>query len=363
MPELPQQPDILVRLEAAVAEWNAQVSRAQQGLSDQLSRAKDRLDSVVHDLRDETVPEETTGLRGELESLELKNRALSEEAAALGDELKRLRQVYEERCSAQQEAERRAAHLERTAQQLREQVASLEVELAEARGASSRSGDSDSVTDTADHSLPNHTDTGDHGLPNQLAQALSDREEAHQEIVVLRAEIESLRRRSATPAEAAPQPSGVPEHIATAALDSRGHKRRTGDILVTAGVITQEQLDSALVEQETSRHRRLGEILVARGYTAEDLVAQVLASQVQAPFVLLNDATVELAAVRLINGRLASHHACIPIRITPEELTLAMSNPLDLIAIEDVELATNLRVTPVVATASDIADAIGRYYY
>lgn len=352
MPELPQQPDILVRLEAAVAEWNAQVSRAQQGLSDQLSRAKDRLDSVVHDLRDETVPEETTGLRGELESLELKNRALSEEAAALGDELKRLRQVYEERCSAQQEAERRAAHLERTAQQLREQVASLEVELAEARGASSRSGDSDSVTDTADHSLP-----------NQLAQALSDREEAHQEIVVLRAEIESLRRRSATPAEAAPQPSGVPEHIATAALDSRGHKRRTGDILVTAGVITQEQLDSALVEQETSRHRRLGEILVARGYTAEDLVAQVLASQVQAPFVLLNDATVELAAVRLINGRLASHHACIPIRITPEELTLAMSNPLDLIAIEDVELATNLRVTPVVATASDIADAIGRYYY
>jgi hypothetical protein len=349
-----QQQDILVRLESAVAEWNAQVSRAHQGLSDQLSRAKDHFDAVVQDLREDSVAEKSAAsLRQDLQDLETQLQAARQENGTLRVALERARQDAVANDLTRRETEARLAQREQAVVALTAQLAAVEDELARARQGADRAAP---AMDSEPASGPDHTLTG------QLARALSDRQEAHQEIVTLRSELEMLRRKSAIPATATPQPSGVPDEIAAAALDERGHKRRIGDILVAAGLVAQDQLDGALEEQETSRHRRLGEILVSRGYTAEDLIAKVLASQVQAPYVELDFSTVERGAPALISERLAAHHACIPIRVTDDELTLAMSNPLDLIAIEDVELASGRRVNPVVATASNIAAAIDRYY-
>jgi type IV pilus assembly protein PilB len=135
-----------------------------------------------------------------------------------------------------------------------------------------------------------------------------------------------------------------------------------GEILVDAHVITREQLNQALTEQKKNPQRRLGLIFVEMGFTGEDIVSQVLASQLQLAFVHLAKEMIDITAVRLISSQMATLHMLIPLRAAPGKLTVAMANPLDLIALDDVELATSRRVEPVVATAADISAAIVRFY-
>ena len=92
------------------------------------------------------------------------------------------------------------------------------------------------------------------------------------------------------------------------------------------------------------------------------MVAQILAGQLGLSFVRLSPDAVDPAAPRLINGQTAKRRQCVPIASSPEHVVLAMANPLDLIAIDDVELTTGRRVEPVVATASEVAAAVARYY-
>lgn len=200
-----------------------------------------------------------------------------------------------------------------------------------------------------------------------------------EDLAALRAELAELRvsPASAAPAESysAPPPPPTPPPPAPSAMqratvmnlelsgfDSDGRRRRMGDILVDAGVLTREQLEHALQEQQDHPQRRLGALLVELGHTESEVVAQVLACQLKLPFVHLESDVPEETAVRLVNGRLCRHHRCIPVRIEDETVVLAMSNPLDLIAIEDIELATSRRVDPVVAAEPDIAKAIDWFY-
>lgn len=152
------------------------------------------------------------------------------------------------------------------------------------------------------------------------------------------------------------------EPIVLRPTDDRGHRRRVGEILVDAGIITEDQLAAALEDQATGPRERLGAILVKKGLTGEDVIAQVIASQLQLPFVHLATLPVDENAVRLISGRLARLHQCIPVQATADNLTLAMSNPLDLIGIDDVSIATGRRVDPILATSSDIAKALDKHY-
>ena len=145
-------------------------------------------------------------------------------------------------------------------------------------------------------------------------------------------------------------------------FDNDGRRRRMGDILVDAGVLSREQLEEALLQQQDQPQRRLGAILVEMGLTEGDIIAQVLACQLKLPFARLEEQIPEEAAVRLVSGRLASHHRCIPVRVDEDTVVVAMANPMDLIAIEDMELSTGRRVDPVVASDADIAKAIEWFY-
>ncbi|MCC6489450.1 MAG: hypothetical protein IT364_18275 [Candidatus Hydrogenedentes bacterium] len=145
-------------------------------------------------------------------------------------------------------------------------------------------------------------------------------------------------------------------------FDIDGRRRRMGDILVDAGVISREQLEEALRQQQDQPQRRLGAILVEMGLAEGDIIAQVLACQLKLPFTRLEQQIPEEAAVRLVSGRLASHHRCIPVRVDEDTVVVAMANPMDLIAIEDMELSTGRRVDPVVASDADIAKAIEWFY-
>jgi hypothetical protein len=146
------------------------------------------------------------------------------------------------------------------------------------------------------------------------------------------------------------------------AYDDTGHRRRLGDILTAANAITDGQLDDALDRQSRIPTSRIGTILVELGSATELTIARVLSAQLQLPYVELIEEAISDAAVSLMNPRLARNHQCIPVSATGDTIVLAMANPLDLIAIENVELATNRRVDPVVATQSQVMQFIDLFY-
>jgi hypothetical protein len=168
----------------------------------------------------------------------------------------------------------------------------------------------------------------------------------------------------AEPAKASP--SGVVEAARVlAAAKKHGNlgKLLLGQLLVEAECITSEQLQRAVEEQGNNPSRHIGALLVENGYCSEEAVAQGLAAQCNVEYVFLEEMDLDPDAATLISERLAEKHNCIPMHATEETLTLAIGNPLDLVAIEDVERATNRRAEIVVATLSDIRNALSRFHW
>ena len=154
------------------------------------------------------------------------------------------------------------------------------------------------------------------------------------------------------------------ERLKAAARSASGDaQRRVGDILVEAGVITGAQLAEALQSQKLNPQIRLGTILVERGWAEDDVVCQTLAAQRGVEFIRIQPDSIDPEAAKAITVRLAEHHMCIPMQMRDGRLIVAMANPLDLIAIEDVERASGMSVEPVVSTVADISVSIRKHYY
>lgn len=137
--------------------------------------------------------------------------------------------------------------------------------------------------------------------------------------------------------------------------------RRLGEILAKAKVVTPEQFNAALREQrETGEF--VGQILVARGYATETQIAKALAWQLNSPFISLAKTRVEEAAVDLVPLDIAKKYVCLPVKLADPILVVVMHNPLDLMAVEELSFATNMKIKPVLATRSDIVDGIARHY-
>ncbi len=151
------------------------------------------------------------------------------------------------------------------------------------------------------------------------------------------------------------------QRIREAASSPEGHKVPMGQILTSAGVVTDRQLLSALGYQREGRRQALGGLLVDLGYTTEDAIAQALAAQLALPYVVLANESVDPAAVSVVPAHLARRHAAFPLRFHGHALSVAMANPLDLIALEDLRIATNKHIRPCVAARGDIANLIERY--
>lgn len=184
-------------------------------------------------------------------------------------------------------------------------------------------------------------------------------QEAQNEIARLREEVSQLRTDSAVLDTLEPSPEHF-ERIRNFAYDENGHRRPLGMILVKAGVISANQLEDALREQRSAWNRHLGALLVDLGYASEADIAQTLAAQMRVPYIDIPVEGPEASALRLVSPNLCQHHTCVPLRIEGNRLVVAMANPIDLIAQEDVRLATGLEIEVVVATASSIRAAIHR---
>ncbi len=141
-------------------------------------------------------------------------------------------------------------------------------------------------------------------------------------------------------------------------------KRRLGDLLVEAGLITESQLRAALAEQK-KWGGRLGRTVVELGFTTEETMVKVLAGQLSLQTVDLESAQLPGRIVDRLRLDLAERYGIFPIgfeRLT-QTLTIATSDPTNAEALRALALATNCLVTPAVATASSIDRAIRRYYF
>jgi type IV pilus assembly protein PilB len=135
-----------------------------------------------------------------------------------------------------------------------------------------------------------------------------------------------------------------------------------GSLLVRDGLITAEQLELALAEKEETGHR-LGEIVLAHGWVVAAALAQLLAEQHGLEYVDLPHTAIEPAAAGLLPEKLARRYEAMPIRFLSEKLVLvAVSDPTNVVASDDLRLALGLNVRIAVAAAPDVLDAIAREY-
>lgn len=137
--------------------------------------------------------------------------------------------------------------------------------------------------------------------------------------------------------------------------------KQLGELLIERGIIDQVQLNQALAVQR-EKGGLIGEILVELGFAKEDEIAQTLTAQYGFPYLPLSNYDINPEVANIIPGRVARQYLLIPIDKIGNNLTLAMSNPLNIQAIEDVELLSGYSVQTFVSTSSDIKKAIEKYY-
>jgi len=139
-------------------------------------------------------------------------------------------------------------------------------------------------------------------------------------------------------------------------------KVRLGELLVTFGVITQDQLEIALAEQKKAGGR-LGHVLKQLGFVSEETMIEFLGRQLNIPHVDLDVVVPDKDAVCLIPESLARRHRVIPISVKGKTLTLAMADPLDVFAIDDVAGASECNINPVVSAERSVLKAIDKHYW
>jgi hypothetical protein len=134
-----------------------------------------------------------------------------------------------------------------------------------------------------------------------------------------------------------------------------------GELLVERGIIRQAQLEKALALQQ-EKGGLIGEILVGLGLVKEEDIAQALTMQYGFPYLPLSNYEIDPETLGIIPERVAKQYMLIPIDKIGNNLTIAMSNPLNIQAIEDIELLSGCKVQTFVSTSSDIKRAIEKYY-
>lgn len=147
-------------------------------------------------------------------------------------------------------------------------------------------------------------------------------------------------------------------------MDFNRRKIKLGDLLVETGTITQEQLEHALKKQKKT-NLKLGETLVDEGIISEDDIAIALSHQLNLEIVDLQSINIDSKVATLVPVSILKKYTMIPFAYSEENMNIlrvAMENPLDTYAQEDISIITNYQVEPVVATTRSIMLAIDKYH-
>ena len=137
--------------------------------------------------------------------------------------------------------------------------------------------------------------------------------------------------------------------------------KQLGDILLEGGLVTPEQLGGA-VEQQQKLGRSLGRVLVDLGVLTESQLVAALATQIGMEFVDLTDYSVDGSAVSRISDVVCRRHTALPIGYEDGKLVVAMADPANVFALDDIRSMSGYELKPVVATKPDVIAAINKYH-
>ncbi|MCU0666007.1 MAG: Flp pilus assembly complex ATPase component TadA [Candidatus Omnitrophica bacterium] len=134
-----------------------------------------------------------------------------------------------------------------------------------------------------------------------------------------------------------------------------------GQLLIEQGIITSEQLQVGLKERE-----KTGEFICATliklGFATEEKVFQLLSHQLNIPYLKLKDKKIDPSVIRKVSAKFASHYKIIPLDFKDNVMTIAMTDPLDVRTVDDLNLILGFDVKGVLASEAEIQDAIRKYY-
>jgi len=136
---------------------------------------------------------------------------------------------------------------------------------------------------------------------------------------------------------------------------------RLGELLTKASLISQDQLKEALrVQKETGG--KLGETLIKLGYVSEEDITECLSQQFGVPSINLQHFEIDASVIKLISGDVARKYNILPVNKTGATITIAMADPTNVFAMDDIKFMTGYNVEPVVASELGIKAAIDNYY-
>lgn len=143
-----------------------------------------------------------------------------------------------------------------------------------------------------------------------------------------------------------------------------GKKIRLGEALILTNTITEAQLEEALAKQK-STGKRLGEVLIDDGLVSDEVIAKVLHAQLGYPIVELQSIDVPPEVKALVSSSILKKYKILPIEYAENNMNIlrvAMSDPMDMNAMDDISIITGCQVEPLIATARNIMMAIDRLY-
>ena len=137
--------------------------------------------------------------------------------------------------------------------------------------------------------------------------------------------------------------------------------KKLGELLLEFNYITEDQLKDVINKQGNSK-KKLGELLVEMGYLSENDLVEVLEFQLGIPHADLSKYVLNPQLAKYVPENLARRYDAIPIEVRNNFLKLGMKNPLDLVAIDDIEMTSNLKIEPMIVSKREIRQAIGQIY-
>lgn len=137
-------------------------------------------------------------------------------------------------------------------------------------------------------------------------------------------------------------------------------RKRLGDLLVEANVLTEDQLQHALAIKQSDE--RLGDVLIKEQLVTEQTLIEVLEFQLGIPHVNLGQFPIDSEIIQLVPKEIAKRYLLVPLRKEKNKLFVAMADPMDYFAIEELRMLTGFRIEPCIATKQDLNKTISKYY-
>ena len=148
----------------------------------------------------------------------------------------------------------------------------------------------------------------------------------------------------------------------TRSMGKNALRAKIGEILVAAGLVTQEQVDDALASQETGKKKKIGVLLIEKGLVTEEQLLLALAAKFRMRFVNLEDVVPSRAVLDALSLNVVKRMQVFPVELHSDRLEVATSDPTDPFIVDTLRFYANKRVDLVVATSGQIARAIEKYY-